>query len=88
MVTQTQRMVLSEFESPLHNVDVDVDTNANFTCGRTLMIGHHVHFLIGNKLQLIQETEAYFWNSHSLLSSGHTCLVFNHLDMQWKWNAC
>jgi hypothetical protein len=30
----------------------------------------------------------YFWNSQSLLSSGQTCLVFNHLDMQWKWKAC
>lgn len=25
---------------------------------------------------------------HSLLSSGHTCLVLSHLEMQWKWNAC
>lgn len=30
----------------------------------------------------------YFWNSQSLLSSGQTCLVFNHLEMQWKWKAC
>ena len=30
----------------------------------------------------------YFWNSHSLLSKGHTCLVFNHREIQWKWNAC
>lgn len=30
----------------------------------------------------------YFWNSHSLLSRGQTCLVFNHLEMQWKWKAC
>lgn len=30
----------------------------------------------------------YFWNSHSLLSNGHTWRVFNHLEMQWKWNAC
>ena len=30
----------------------------------------------------------YFWNSQSLLSSGHTCLVFNQRDMQWKWKAC
>ena len=30
----------------------------------------------------------YFWNSQSLLSRGHTCLVFNQREMQWKWNAC
>jgi hypothetical protein len=30
----------------------------------------------------------YFWNSQSLLSSWQTCLVFNHLEMQWKWKAC
>lgn len=29
----------------------------------------------------------YFWNSQSLLSSGHTCRVFSHLEMQWKWKA-
>merc|ERR1719343_1434193 len=29
----------------------------------------------------------YFWNSHSPLSNGQTCLVFSHLEMQWKWNA-
>ena len=28
-----------------------------------------------------------FWNSHSWLSRGHTFLVFNHLEMQWKWYA-
>ena len=31
---------------------------------------------------------AYFWNSHSRLSSGHTCRVLSHLEMQWKWKAC
>jgi len=30
----------------------------------------------------------YFWNSHSLLSRGHTWRVFNQRDIQWKWNAC
>jgi len=30
----------------------------------------------------------YFWNSQSRLSSGHTCRVFSHREMQWKWNAC
>jgi hypothetical protein len=30
----------------------------------------------------------YFWNSQLELSSGQTCRVFSHLDMQWKWNAC
>lgn len=30
----------------------------------------------------------HFWNSHSLLSRGHTCLVFSQREMQWKWNAC
>lgn len=30
----------------------------------------------------------YFWNSQSLLSSGHTCRVLSHRDMQWKWKAC
>lgn len=30
----------------------------------------------------------YFWNSHSRLSSGQTCRVFNQREMQWKWNAC
>merc|ERR1719340_141096 len=29
----------------------------------------------------------YFWNSQSLLSRGHTCRVFSHLEMQWKWKA-
>ena len=29
----------------------------------------------------------YFWNSHSRLSKGQTCRVFNHRKMQWKWNA-
>jgi len=29
----------------------------------------------------------YFCSSHSRLSSGQTCLVFNHRDMQWKWKA-
>merc|ERR1719340_127536 len=29
----------------------------------------------------------YFWNSQSLLSRGQTCLVFSHLEMQWKWKA-
>ena len=29
----------------------------------------------------------YFWNSHSLLSNGHTCLVFNQRLIQCKWNA-
>ena len=29
----------------------------------------------------------YFWNSQSLLSSGQTCLVLSHLEMQWKWKA-
>ena len=29
----------------------------------------------------------YLLNSQSLLSSGQTCLVFSHLEMQWKWNA-
>merc|ERR1719317_467914 len=29
----------------------------------------------------------YFWNSQSLLSRGHTCLVFNQREMQWKWKA-
>ena len=28
-----------------------------------------------------------FWNSQSLLSSGHTCRVLSHRLMQWKWNA-
>ena len=28
-----------------------------------------------------------FWNSHSLLSKGHTFLVFNHFVIQWKWNV-
>jgi hypothetical protein len=30
----------------------------------------------------------YFWNSQSRLSSGHTCRVLSHLEMQWKWKAC
>lgn len=30
----------------------------------------------------------YFWNSHSLLSNGHTCLVLSQREMQWKWKAC
>lgn len=33
-------------------------------------------------------TDTHFWNSHSLLSSGHTCLVFSQRDIQWKWKAC
>lgn len=30
---------------------------------------------------------AYLWNSHSLLSSGQTCLVLSQREMQWKWKA-
>ena len=30
----------------------------------------------------------HFWNSHSRLSSGQTCLVFSQREMQWKWKAC
>jgi hypothetical protein len=30
----------------------------------------------------------YFWNSQSRLSSGQTCLVLSHREMQWKWKAC
>lgn len=30
----------------------------------------------------------YFWNSQSRLSSGHTCRVLSHREMQWKWKAC
>ena len=29
-----------------------------------------------------------FCNSHSRLSKGQTFLVFNHLEIQWKWKAC
>ena len=29
----------------------------------------------------------YFWKSHSQLHNGQTCLVFNHLEIQWKWKA-
>eukprot|EP00416_Gambierdiscus_australes_P045564 CAMPEP_0171092830 /NCGR_PEP_ID=MMETSP0766_2-20121228/37613_1 /TAXON_ID=439317 /ORGANISM="Gambierdiscus australes, Strain CAWD 149" /LENGTH=94 /DNA_ID=CAMNT_0011551143 /DNA_START=31 /DNA_END=311 /DNA_ORIENTATION=+ len=29
----------------------------------------------------------YFWNSHSPLSKGQTCRVFNQREMQWKWKA-
>jgi hypothetical protein len=30
----------------------------------------------------------YFWNSQSRLSSGQTCRVLSHREMQWKWKAC
>ena len=29
----------------------------------------------------------YFWNSHSVLSSGQTWRVFSQREMQWKWKA-
>ena len=32
--------------------------------------------------------DTYFWNSHSLLSNGHTCRVLSQREMQWKWKAC
>lgn len=35
-----------------------------------------------------QDTTTYFWNSHSLLSNGQTCLVLSQRDIQWKWKAC
>jgi len=37
-------------------------------------------------LKSVQDT--YFWNSHSLLSSGHTWRVLSQREMQWKWKAC
>ena len=29
----------------------------------------------------------HLWNSHSLLSRGHTCRVLSQREMQWKWKA-
>lgn len=33
------------------------------------------------------QCQSYLWNSHSLLSSGHTCRVLSQREMQWKWKA-
>lgn len=43
--------------------------------------------VISTTVQIHQPESAQTWNSHSLLSRGHTWRVFNHREMQWKWNA-
>jgi len=43
---------------------------------------------ISNSTWVTQNKATYFWNSHSLLSRGHTCLVLSQREIQWKWNAC
>ena len=43
---------------------------------------------ISNSTWVTRNKATYFWNSHSLLSRGHTCLVLSQREIQWKWNAC
>lgn len=56
---------------------------------RNILISQQEVFTLTNPAgKLHYKTDTYFWNSHSLLSSGHTCLVFNQREIQWKWKAC
>jgi hypothetical protein len=56
----------------------------------SIVIIHHTtsRTQISNSLWVTRNKATYFWNSHSLLSRGHTCLVLSQREIQWKWNAC
>jgi len=41
----------------------------------------------GGERALVSDYRPYLENSQSRLSRGHTCRVFSHRLMQWKWNA-
>jgi len=61
--------------------------NAECQCAAATIIPIMNRFCACEFPFLIPSQRPYFWNSQSLLSSGHTWRVFNQREMQWKWNA-
>lgn len=51
-------------------------------------MGQRITLTTNPSLITSKQPDTYFWNSHSLLSSGHTCRVLSQREMQWKWKAC
>jgi hypothetical protein len=62
----------------------------NRLSSESVVIIHHTtsKTQISNSTWVTRNKATYFWNSHSLLSRGHTCLVLSQREIQWKWNAC
>lgn len=81
------RVTLVEAKKGVNDIPTSVRICENMTERRRT----HCHYSCYSYTWITPEstiTDTHFWNSHSLLSRGHTCLVFSQREIQWKWKAC